>query len=223
MLLIISVIPVVLVLMYVRRMDRFHSEPMKLLARLFIIGALSVIPIIIVELILMNFNVFSGDGRAFYDAFVVAGLTEEAFKWAIVMIFAFHSVEYDEPLDGIVYAVFVSMGFAIVENIMYVTQNGVGVGIMRAVTSVPAHMLFGVMSGYYLSMYKFVRKPYYLTLSLLIPIILHGFYNFILLANQMYLILFIPYMIFMWFIAKKRIVKYQIISMNIEEELIEED
>lgn len=224
----ISILPIVVILVFIRRIDRFHAEPMKLLIRLMVLGMISVIPIIIVELLLTRFNTFTGDLSAFYDAFVVAGFTEETFKWLIIMVFVFHSVEFDEPLDGIVYAVFVSMGFAVVENLLYVYGNGFSNGIMRAVTAVPAHMLFGVMMGYYLSMYKFVNKKYYLVLSLIFPIILHGLYNFILMSNGLYLILFIPYMIFMWLIATKRIKKYQMISISIidedmVEELIDED
>ncbi len=215
MLLFISVVPVLVLLVFIRRADRFHAEPMKLLIRLMVFGMISVIPIILVEIWLSRMNVYSGDLAAMYDAFVVAGFSEETFKWLIVMIFAFGSVEYDEPLDGIVYAVFVSMGFAVVENIMYVYGNGFNNGIMRAVTAVPAHMLFGVMMGYYLSMYKFVGRKYYLVLSVLIPILLHGSYNFILMANNWYLVLFIPYMMFMWWLATKRIKKYQMISILI--------
>lgn len=207
-----SVVPVIVVLYYIRRVDRFHAEPMKLLRRLFIMGMIIVIPIVIVEFIFAYLNPFEGTLDALYNAFVVAGITEETFKWLVVMIFAFRSLEYDEPLDGIVYAVFVSMGFAIVENVMYVYNYGIGNAVMRAFTAVPAHMLFGVMSGYYLSLYKFVGRRKYIILSLVMPILLHGTYNFLLLGHSYLLILFIPYIIFMWVISTRRIKKYQMIS-----------
>ncbi len=219
MLTLIGILPVVLVLIYIRRVDRFHQEPKKLLNKLFIYGALSVIPIIFIELFFMRMNVFTGDLGALYDSFIVAGFTEESFKWLIVIVVAFNNKAYDEPLDGIVYAVFVSMGFAVVENVLYVYSGGIQVALLRAVTSVPAHMVFGVMSGYMLSIYKFERKPLYLVLSLIVPICLHGLYNFMLLANSFYLILFIPYLITLYVLVKRRIKKYQMISIQSNEEI----
>lgn len=212
MLTILSILPVILVLGYMNWVDRFHREPRGLLTKLFVLGCLSVIPIVFIELYLMEMNTFTGNMAAFYDAFVVAGLTEETFKWLIVVVIAYSSKAYDEPLDGIVYAVFVSMGFAVIENILYVYQYGTGVAIMRAVTSVPAHMLFGVMSGFYLSIAKFSNRKIYFILSLVVPIIMHGIYNFILLGNQVFLVLFIPYLMFMFYVGRKRIRKYEEMS-----------
>lgn len=224
MLTILSVLPVLFVLYYIYNADRFHHEPKKLLLKLFILGCLSVIPILVVEEFLAGFNTFTGQMNAFYRAFVIAGFSEEVLKWLVVFVFAFSNKAYDEPLDGIVYAVFVSMGFAVIENIMYVNFGGVSVALLRAFTSIPAHMLFGVMMGFYLSLYKFTRKRKYMILSIIIPIVLHGTYNFILMGNSMYLLLFIPYMIFMFRLGRKRIKTYQMLSYlnrkSIDEEII---
>jgi len=109
--------------------------------------------------------------------------------------------EFDEKYDGIVYAVFVSLGFALVENIMYVFQYGHEVAYSRAITAVPVHAILGITMGYYFSLAKFFKKRRtvnFLT-ALLMPILLHGIYDFILMSqHQMYLLIFIPFLYYLW-------------------------
>src|SRR5690606_2281385 len=87
------------------------------------------------------------------------------------------------------------------------------VGIMRGVLSVPAHMLFGITMGYYLSLSKYADeervKSYYYSRSLLVPVILHGLFNFILMAKiPILMVLFIPYVIYMWIINLRKLNEY---------------
>jgi RsiW-degrading membrane proteinase PrsW (M82 family) len=104
--------------------------------------------------------------------------------------------------DGIVYAVFISLGFATVENLAYVLSAGFNTAIMRSVTAVPAHALFGVTMGYYLGIAKFAWPKFrnkYIRLGFATPVILHGIYDFILFSQKLYLLaLFIPYMLYLW-------------------------
>jgi RsiW-degrading membrane proteinase PrsW (M82 family) len=117
------------------------------------------------------------------------------------------SPSFNEKFDGIVYAVFVSLGFAAVENVMYVMDGGLQTAAIRAVTAVPAHAIFGVTMGYYLGiahMYEELRKPY-LFRALAIPILLHGIYDFILMVEIGWLlILFIPYVILLYIIGMRK-------------------
>ncbi len=211
-----AVAPAILLLIIFYKVDRYNKEPLKLLLFLYFMGMVSVIPVLIVETILSALNIFrffDTDLMNLYDAMVVAGFTEELFKFGFVLLFAFRRKEFDEYLDGIIYCVFVSLGFATIENIFYVIEGSYSVAIMRAVLSVPAHMLFGVTMGYYLSFSKFslaqVNKTKYMLLALIVPIFIHGFYDYILMSRYQFLIiLLVPFMIWMWIFNIKKLKIY---------------
>ena len=196
--------------------DRYDREPVRLLVKIFLFGLLSVVPAGIFEQILTYINPFAGILGILFTAFIVAGLTEEFIKRSVVMRFAFKSSAFDEKLDGIIYAVFASLGFATAENILYVVfrfSSNPYVGISRGILSVPAHMLFAITMGYYLSMAKFCTdgrlcKFYYIK-SLTVPLILHGIFDFLLMVNQgIMLILFIPFVIYLWVINLRKLNQY---------------
>lgn len=210
---IIAITPAIIVLGGIYLSDRHDREPMKLLILTFCLGALAVIPSIVVEEILIMFNVFPGVGGAFYNAFIVAGLTEEYFKRLVILKVPYKTSYFNEKLDGIVYCVFSALGFATVENIIYVVftyTNNPFVGLYRGIFSVPAHAIFGVTMGYYLSLSRFdkdiSRKKSNMRRSLIIPVILHGIFDFILMANIPELtFLFVPYVIFLWWINERKL------------------
>lgn len=213
----LAVAPAITLAVLIYLFDKHDKEPVSLLVKVFIFGALSVIPIIYVENFLMSLNVYSGLLSAFYVSFIVAGFTEEFFKRIVVMKTAYNNPHFDHKIDGIVYCVMASLGFATVENIMYVAvsfKDDIYVGITRAFLSVPAHMLFGISMGYYLSLSKYAtdnrQKRMYFRKSLTVPMVLHGIFNFILLSNHPILTtLFIPYLIYLWTVNIKRIRSYQ--------------
>ena len=213
---IIAVTPAIAIIFGIYLSDRYDREPLKLLILTFVLGALSVVPIIIVEEFLLSFNIFTGALDAFYTAFIVAGLTEEYFKRLVILKVPYKTKYFNEKLDGIVYGVFSAMGFATVENIVYVVYryaNNPHVGLYRGIFSVPAHGIFGVTMGYYLSLAKFdtdkKRARRNLTRSLYMPIILHGTFNFILMAGIPQLsLLFVPYVIYIWWLNQKKLSKF---------------
>jgi RsiW-degrading membrane proteinase PrsW (M82 family) len=197
--------------------DRHDREPVKLLIKVFIGGAFITIPTIFLESFLIGFNIFgAGLLGAAYQAFIVAGFSEEFLKRFVVMKLAYKNKNFDERLDGIVYAVFSALGFATVENIMYVVfrfADVESVGTYRAILSVPAHMLFAVTMGYYLSLSKFaqtdVEKKFYYKKSLTAPMLLHGTFNFILMSGSGFLmIFFIPFVFYLWKINLTKLNKY---------------
>lgn len=196
--------------------DRYDREPPLLLLRVFIFGAVAVIPAIIIEKILQNFNQFKGIFGAFYTAFFVAGLVEEVFKREVVRYTALYHNAFNEKLDGIVYAVFAALGFATVENIMYVIlsyTNNYYVAIMRGIFSVPGHAMFGVTMGYYLSLSHFANtekeKKYFQIQSFIVPITIHGAFDFILMANIPFAtIIFVLYILSLWAISLIRLNRY---------------
>ena len=186
--------------------DRYDREPVKLLLKIFAGGALSTIPAIFMETVLSSFNFFGGIFQILFHAFVVVSFSEEYVKRYVVMKLAFFSEHFDEKIDGIVYCVFSALGFATVENIIYVVFRFSDVeytGLYRGILSVPAHMLFAVTMGYYISLAKFTanesEKREYYSKSLTEPVILHGIFDYILMSESMFLLLFfIPFVLYMW-------------------------
>jgi RsiW-degrading membrane proteinase PrsW (M82 family) len=139
--------------------------------------------------------------HAGWNAFVVAAFTEELFKFLFVMILIWRSKHFNEQFDGIVYAVYVSMGFAMVENVLYVLDGGLSTALVRAFTAVPAHAIFAVSMGYFLGRAKFnkTRRVTFLFAAIGMPILLHGLYDFILMSEMpMFLLFFLVYMVVLY-------------------------
>ncbi len=215
-LIIISVLPTVAIAVALYLRDKYDREPLYLLFKIFLLGAISAIPTAFVEKILMTINVFGGLFSIAFTSFIIAGLTEEYFKRYVVLKYAYYSKHFNEKLDGLIYCSFSALGFATIENILYVvfrfTANPY-VGIYRGIISVPAHVLFGVTMGYYLSLARFsknVQLGYlYLQKSLYIPVFLHGFFDFILMSRiNVLMYLFIPYVLYLWITNLKKLNQY---------------
>ena len=148
----IALLPAVVLVVYICRKDRTDKEPPALLVKLLGFGALSCLPAIVVELILSavieRLNVRSVYLGYFLEAFVVAGLTEETCKFLFLRT-TWRNPAFDYQFDAIVYAVMVALGFAAFENVKYVYSYGFATGLVRAVTAVPGHAIFGVFMGYF--------------------------------------------------------------------------
>jgi RsiW-degrading membrane proteinase PrsW (M82 family) len=153
---------------------------LKLLLGSFFLGAFSIAPAILSELLMAKVGFI--ENHLLLKTFLGIGLMEEGWKLFFILLVPFRRKAFNEPFDGIVYSVMVSMGFATVENILYVAQGGFQVGIMRAFTAIPAHAMFAVMMGYYLGRAKFSGelKGMYIFISLLVPVIFHGAYDYFL-------------------------------------------
>ena len=138
----------------------------------------------------------------FYSAFIEAGFCEELCKFVILFLTIWWNKNFNEYMDGIVYATFVSLGFACVENILYVFEGGIGTGIVRALLSVPGHFLFGVIMGYFLSLAKFNDKGRlgYLLLSLFAAATAHGLFDWLLMITDFITPLFalLIFALFIW-------------------------
>lgn len=219
---IIAVIPAIIIISGIYLSDRHDKEPFKVLFFTYALGAFMVIPSIIVEEILVVFNIFPSIFGAFFNAFIVAGLTEEYFKRWAVLKYSYRTKFFNEKLDGIVYCVFASMGFATVENIIYVVYrytNNPFIGLYRGIFSVPAHAVFGITMGYYLSLARFdtdvKRKKMNMRKSLYMPVIMHGVFDFILMANIPKLtLIFVPYVIFIWWLNQRKLANFMYDSKN---------
>lgn len=179
----ISILPVILLLIYIYRQDKYEKEPIGMLLLAFVGGILS----IFLDLILVGIvNGIWYSDTVFYSAFIEAGFPEELCKFFILFLFFWWNKNFNEYMDGIVYATFVSLGFACLENILYVFDSGFGTGVMRAIISVPGHFLFGVLMGYFFSLAKFDKSNtlIYLILSVLVPGIVHGLFDWLLMVTD---------------------------------------
>lgn len=213
-LLILSLAPVFIILLYVYLRDRYEPEPIKMVLKAVLMGALVIFPVGIIENWIDSLLTTPAIlGKAAFRGYVMAGFTEELFKSLAVIILIWRNVNFNEKFDGIVYAVCVSLGFAAVENIFYVLgSHSVQVGMVRALTAVPAHAIFGVVMGYYLGLARFAasRRMYYFAMALLIPWLLHGTYDFLLMTGHpLFLLLFIPFLFVLYRIALKRMRKME--------------
>ncbi|MFD2371799.1 glutamic-type intramembrane protease PrsW [Brevibacillus sp. GCM10020057] len=201
-----AVAPGIAILSYFYLRDSLEPEPISMVIRSFIFGVLLVIPIMVLQYIMQNEWGFR-DGivaEIFQSAFV-----EEFFKWMVIYFTVYKHVEFDEPYDGIVYAVAVSLGFATLENLFYLILNGLDIAFWRALLPVSSHALFAVWMGYYLGLAKFsrgVRKErIWLWLSVLLPIGLHALYNAIFLSVQNWIVVIVPFMLILWWQGLKKV------------------
>lgn len=214
----IALLPAVVLVVYICRKDRTDKEPPALIAKLLGYGALSCLPAIVVELILSavieRLNVRSIYLGYFLEAFVVAGLTEETCKFLFLRT-TWRNPAFDYQFDAIVYAVMVALGFAAFENVKYVYSYGFATGLVRAVTAVPGHAIFGVFMGYFYGYAKLSdywgrgedRKAY-LALSVVVPVLMHGCYDFLAFAQESdsrFTLLFYAYLIALYVFGIRRV------------------
>ena len=184
-LLLLAIAPVFVIIFYIFIKDKYEKEPMRLLVYNFLLGAIVsiIITTILYVIIDIPLPLKNKDNvlEQFIKAFFVVGFSEEFSKYIIVRYYSQPHKEYNEPFDGIVYAVMVSMGFAATENVMYVLQGGMEVGIIRAFTAVPAHATFGILMGYFMGKAKFSKNRIVLNLAgLFLAVLFHGAYDFFL-------------------------------------------
>lgn len=219
-LLTIAVLPVILLMIYIYRQDKYEKEPIGLLALAFFGGMLA-IPLDFLVIYLIGLIIPPTDSVT-YTAFLQAGIPEELSKFAILMLIIWRNKNFNEYMDGIVYATFLGLGFALVENIGYVFDSeigGFGTAFMRAILSVPGHFLFAVIMGYFLSMAKFNpgKKSLYLFLSFAVAALAHGLFDWLLMvtssinayASGLILIAFIVLDIVLWRVGIRYIRRHQ--------------
>ncbi len=212
-----ALLPAFFLLRYIYKHDTVEKEPPKLLWKLFFLGVLSAIPACIMELIGGNvLDMFVEPENPVYSivtAFLVVAVVEEGFKFLFLKRATWNNPDFNYRFDGVVYAVFVSLGFAAIENILYVFSYGLSVALPRALLAVPAHMGFAVFMGAFygsaqLCRAKGKRAGMYVNLSLsyLLPVLLHGIYDACAKVNSTYsALVFYGFVIVMYFIVIRTI------------------
>ena len=187
-----AVLPAFILLVYVYRRDHVESEPRGLLLTLLICGILATVLAVIAEsagAAVLAFFLPGGENNPAYGVwmyFVIVALSEEGFKYLTMHLRTWRSPEFNCRFDGVVYAVFVSLGFALFENIGYVMMYGLGAALMRAITAVPGHASFGVFMGAYYGMARrsenrgeHGQSVFWRILAVLVPTLIHGMYDYI--------------------------------------------
>jgi protease PrsW len=184
-LLALAIAPGIAICIFIYLKDKYNKEPLGLLLMSFILGMVSTVPAIIMQLVFKtSMEDMQGQSMLQVAAFAygVVALSEEGSKFIMLRFYAYPKKAFDDPFDGIVYAVMVGMGFATLENIGYVMQHGFATGITRMFLSVPAHATFAILMGYHTGLAKFnlLKRNYYFLLAVLWPVIFHGTFDFFL-------------------------------------------
>ncbi len=189
----VALAPVIAIGIYIYSKDINEKEPLSLVMSSFMFGWASVFPAIVLETLwgALGFGTAGGLLSVAIFAVVGVGFSEELSKFIFLRFYSFRKKAFNEPFDGIVYAVMVSLGFAAAENLTYVLGEesyaaGMQVALARALTAVPAHATFGIIMGYYAGLAKFdkVNKNQLLLKGLLYAALLHGVYDFFLFTNN---------------------------------------
>jgi RsiW-degrading membrane proteinase PrsW (M82 family) len=187
-LILVSILPGVLWLIYFYRKDRFEPEPVKVIARVFFGGMLMVIPAGALELIGKDGLAAarsSGDlGAIFFYAFFFIGLIEEGLKFLLLALVVNYHKDMNEPVDGIIYGITVGLGFAALENLLYTETMGFQVGLWRAVVTCLAHATFSGWGGYFLTagLPKLPVARRFLV-GFGVALFWHGLYDFLIFLN----------------------------------------
>ena len=218
-----ALLPVAILLFYIYKKDQFCPEPTAQLAKAFVFGVLSVplslcvsVPLHLLGLVTYNYATIT---ECIGSAFLGAAIPEESAKLFMLWLFLRKNKFYDEKVDGIVYAVCISLGFAALENIIYIFGNldsFVWISVLRAMFAVPGHFCFGILMGYYYSLAKFYPQSRTTNKILILaaPIFAHGVYDSILfvisseisaLLSFILMIVFLVLCCKMWELANRKI------------------
>jgi RsiW-degrading membrane proteinase PrsW (M82 family) len=200
----LAILPGVAIAAFLYKRDIYEKEPPGQLIKAFFLGGLSVVLAAAIELAL-------GKGSPLVEAFIYISFTEEFFKFLILVIVFYPKPQFNEPYDGIVYAGFISLGFATLENLFYVVDKGFAVAVVRMFLSVPAHAIFGVVMGFFVGGAKFFRgkRVTFLGLGLLSAVFLHGLYDYFLMAGIPLLVTFSLAMVIIGVILSLKAIRFR--------------
>lgn len=230
-----ALLPAIILGIFIYKKDRTEKEPLSLLLTLLVAGVVICSPVVTVgnfiEDFLLSFLSESSSVYVFLEAFIEVALVEEGFKWLALIIVTKDNKNFNSVFDGIIYAVFVSLGFAAYENLLYVSNGGLDVALIRAFTAVPGHVFDAIFMGYYFSWYhinktanqcekkladlgavprrrsSFTYKKE-LALSLIVPALAHGFYDYCCFVGTVgTMIVFYIFVIFLYVFCFRRVIK----------------
>ncbi len=202
-----TIFPSILIILFFAYSDKF-KEPRGEIIKVFIYGILITIPAYFLNTYIGNFFYSSTRvSESLISSFLTAAPVEEGLKLSVLYYLVYKMKDFNEPMDGIVYGVTVSLGFATLENFYYVyiladyfDTTSMALAILRSFSAVPAHAVFGVFMGYFFMKYAFIKKGDNLFFAFIIPFVLHGCYNLFAVSN---FIISLALVIISWIIALK--------------------
>ena len=217
-LLIVAIVPALWLLRYYYKQDKAKPEPKGLITKVFLWGCLLVIPAIFLEIIVGKFfKPFTTDSiiyQIIIKSFIIAGLVEEWLKRLVVKKTVYKNQHFDEVMDGIIYTIVASLGFATVENIFYVMNGGFSIAIARAFTSLPLHAITAGIMGYFIGKAKFAEnhtiETKYFRIGLLIAVLIHGIYDFMVFSGariSTYIFIALPFILIFGFLYLRKLIK----------------
>ncbi|MBP7021522.1 MAG: PrsW family intramembrane metalloprotease [Planctomycetes bacterium] len=188
--------------------DKFQPEPKVQIVKIFFLGILAIVPTAIIEWILQHkvFNIQMYEITTLLSVnivacFIIIAPIEEFFKYSVVKKFVYNTEYFDEKIDGVVYMIASAMGFAALENVMYIVNSVVPTwtGILRSISATPAHVIFSGFMGIYLGRARFetsaCKSVIRIVQGLLVATVLHGTYNFLAYLNNFWTLLIIPFLL----------------------------
>jgi protease PrsW len=207
-LLVLALAPGIFWLWYFYHRDKYEPEPLSWIVIVYFLGIAVTIPVAIIE------GIFGLFVSGLVIAVVVAPIVEEYGKYFVVRHTVYNSIEFNEPVDGIVYAAAAALGFATLENVIYVFSSetvldAIGTGLVRAVLSVPGHALFSIMWGYALGRARFLppaQRPGVIAVGLIMAMVLHGLFNFLLIFDVGFALLILVLTPVMWWLVNRDII-----------------
>ena len=183
-LLLVTILPSILIVLFFVKSDRF-KEPTKEIIKVFLLGILITIPAYFLNTYLSEIWYSTNASEGLISSFLTAAPVEESLKLSVLYFFVYKMKDFNEPIDGIVYGITASLGFATLENLYYVylladyfEVTSMQLAIVRAFSAVPAHASFGIVMGNFFMKYAYVNKKENLVLAFLIPAFLHSVYNY---------------------------------------------
>ncbi len=189
LLLLLTILPSILIVLFFVKSDRF-KEPTKEIIKVFFLGILITIPAYFLNSFLSGIWYSTNASEGLISSFLTAAPVEEGLKLSILYFFVYKMKDFNEPIDGIVYGVTASLGFATLENIYYVylladyfETSSMTLAILRSFSAIPAHAVFGIFMGYFFMKYVFIKKGDNLIFAFVIPFVLHGCYNLFTASN----------------------------------------
>ena len=216
--LVLALLPCALLMRLILFMDRNEREPLGLVMKILVMGAIAVIPAALIEQVVevLPFMKAAGLKHAFFESFLCAAPIEELCKLMPVVLFAWNRPEFNEENDGIVYAGASALGFALLENIFFVLSKGLLVGLIRALSSIPLHCFTGVVMGYYAGKAKFAtgRKLPLLLTGFGWVYFVHGLYDTLCLSGSSLVMLLLPMMVAVAWIGMAVLKKGRQLSLN---------
>lgn len=221
LLILLAMIPSLIIGFIIYKKDIIEKEPISLLLKLFLLGILSTGVALFLEIYaeeLFPFSLNNSILSILFRSFIIISFCEELVKWLFTYVICWKNNNFNYMYDAIVYCVFISLGFATIENIIAVLSNdrGVILALKRGLITVPAHAFFGIISGYYMALAKKYEKRRWhkkgkknLILSLIIPILVHGLFDFLLfMSSKLSLIILTIFIVYLYISSYFKIIKF---------------